>query len=139
MAQWIGDRLDLPFESVQELDVSVVGGEVSVSAGASARVEVEVLEGPEIEVSYERGRLRISHRAPSTILGKLLGNVKASVAVVVPEATPASIETVGADLFVAGLRAATTATTVSGDLTATGLDGRLALKTVSGELDVQDV
>jgi hypothetical protein len=37
MAQWVGDRLDLPFEGVQELEVVTVGGSVNVAAGTAAR------------------------------------------------------------------------------------------------------
>lgn len=140
MVQWVGDRLELTFETVHELDVDVVGGEVTVAAGAGpARVEVEVLDGPEVEVMFSAGRLQIVHSPLATLLGRMLGRVRVHVSVVVPEGTPTTIRTVSADVFAAGLRATTTVATTSGELTATALDGHVALRSVSGDIDVQEI
>jgi DUF4097 and DUF4098 domain-containing protein YvlB len=137
MARWEGADLDLTIGDVERLDVRIVGGEVTVSGGAGpARVEVEVLQGPDAEVSISGGVLRVEHEPERTVFG-ILRNAKVVVTVVVPEATPSSVRTVSADAFVAGITADCSITTVSGRLTATGLDGEIKLKTVSGALEVQ--
>ncbi|MEA3077282.1 MAG: hypothetical protein QOF60_2190 [Actinomycetota bacterium] len=138
MARWDGAELDLTIGDVERLDVQIVGGEVTVSGGAGpARVEVEVLQGPDAEVSISGGVLRVVHEPERTLLGIVRGNVKAIVTVVVPEATATAVRTVSGDAFVAGIAAACSITTVSGRLTATGLDGEVRLKTVSGAIEVQ--
>jgi DUF4097 and DUF4098 domain-containing protein YvlB len=138
MARWDGADLDLTIGDVERLDVQIVGGEVTVSAGSGpARVEVEVLQGPDAEVSISGGVLRVAHGPDRTLLGIVRGSVKAVVTVVVPETTPTAVRTVSGDAFIAGITADCSVTTVSGRLTATGLDGEVRLKTVSGAIEVQ--
>jgi hypothetical protein len=137
MAQWTGDRLDLSFEHVDELDIRIIAGEANVTTGEGpARVEVEVFRGPPAEVRIEGGKLSVLHQPERSVLG-IMGGLKAIVSVVVPEETRASVRTVSADAFVAGLRAPTTVTTVSGAITATGLDGDITLRSVSGDVEAQ--
>jgi hypothetical protein len=138
MARWEGADLDLTIGDVERLDVQIVGGEVTVSGGAGpARVEVEVLQGPDAQVSVSGGVLRVVHEPERSLLGIVRGNVKAIVTVVVPEGTPTAVRAVSGDAFVAGIAADCSITTVSGRLTATGLDGEVRLKTVSGAIEVQ--
>src|SRR5689334_18407938 len=67
MAHYEGDRLDLELEDVDELEVRIVAGEVTVTAGSGSsdgggvRLEVEVLRGPPIEVDLVGGRLLVEH------------------------------------------------------------------------------
>ncbi len=87
------------------------------------------------------GTLRIEHRAEST-WGKLVTGgfrIEANVAVTVPEGLPVRIETVSADVFVAGTRSESTVTTVSGRVTGTALAGETVLRTVSGDVEAQDL
>lgn len=139
-----GDRLDLELEGVHELDVRLVGGEVTVTAGgsgATVRLEVDVVRGPAVVVDLSDGRLFVEHQ-PIRTLGNLLGggaNVCANVSVIVPEETVTNIRTVNGDVFVGGITSATSITTVSGRITGTGLDGEVGLRSVSGDVDVQGV
>ena len=145
MAQYEGDRLDLELERIDELDVRIVAGEVTVTARSGeeggVRLEVEVLRGPPIEVDVHHGRLVVEHQPVKTWSSLLSGslNVEANVSVLVPEGTDTRIRTVSGDVFVAGVRSSTSVSTVSGLITATGLDGEVGLRSVSGDLDVQGV
>jgi hypothetical protein len=141
-----GDRLDLELDDVAEVDVRIIGGEVTVTAAGrettAVRLEVEVLRGPAVVVDVRDGVLVVEHQ-PVRSLGSLLsgemGGVRANVSVIVPEGTETRVRTVSGDVFVAGIRSTTSLTTVSGRITATGLDGDVGLRSVSGDIDVQGV
>jgi hypothetical protein len=147
MTSYRGDRLDLDLEGVHRLDVRIVAGEVNVSASStvasgSARVEIDVVRGPDVDVVLDDdGTLVVEHRPVRSLSGLLAGEIgaQARVTVVVSPATPTHVRTVSADAFVSGLGAGTSVVTVSGAITATGLDGEVTLRTVSGDLEVQDV
>ncbi|HUP86679.1 MAG TPA: DUF4097 family beta strand repeat-containing protein [Acidimicrobiales bacterium] len=140
-----GDRLDLELEEIAEVDVRIVAGEVSVTAGGreatSVRLEVEVLRGPPVGVDVHDGVLVVEHQPLRSITRLLSGEmgVRANVSVIVPEGTETRVRTVSGDVFVGGIRSVTSLTTVSGRITATGLDGEVGLRTVSGDIDVQGV
>ena len=144
MAHYEGDRLDLELEDVDELDVRIVAGEVTVTARAGetgVRLEVEVLRGPPVEVDLVGGRLLVEHQPMKTWSSLLSGTVRAeaNVSVLVPEGTDTKVRTVSGDVFVGGIRSSTSVSTVSGTVTATGLEGDVGLRSVSGDLDVQGV
>ena len=146
MSTYRGDRLQLDLTDIEQLDVRIVGGEVNVTAsssqqGGTARVEVDVLRGPEVSVDVRDGTLVVEHQPVRTLGGLLSGTLaaEATVAVVVPEGTPVRVRSVSGHVFAAGTAVATSLTTVSGRITATGLDGDTSLKTVSGDLEVQGV
>ena len=150
MAHFEGDQLALELEDIHEVDVRIVGGEVSITAARDedegpatrpVRLEVEVLRGRPIDVSVEDGVLVVEHH-PARGLGGLLNgdlSIRASVTVVVPEATDVRARAVSGDVFAGGIRSSTSLSTVSGRITATGLDGEVGLRTVSGDIDVQGV
>ena len=148
MTSYEGDRLDLELEDIHEVDVRIVGGEVSITAGAregeartSVRLEVEVHKGPDVEVTVEDGVLVVQHQ-PVRSLGNLLSgdlSVRANVSVIVPEGTEVRARAVNGDVFVGGIRSSSSVSTVSGRITATALDGEVGLRTVSGDIDVQGV
>ena len=145
MTHYEGDRLELELDDIREVDVRIVGGEVSITAGAreatSVRLEVEVLKGPDVEIDAEDGVLSVQHQPVKSLGGLLSGDmaVKAIVSVIVPEGTETRVRTVSGDVFVGGIRSASSLTTVSGRITATGLDGEVGLRTVSGDIDVQGI
>ena len=147
MTTYRGDRLALELAEVTRLDIRIVAGEVNVTAstgapGGPARLEVEVLRGPDVDVELtDDGTLVVDHQPVRSITDLIAGRLscKANIAVVVPEGTPTHVRTVSADAFVGGILGGTSITTVSGRITATALDGEVALKTVSGDLDVQRV
>ena len=147
MARYEGDRLALELDDIHEVDVRIVGGEISITAAAGdratspARLEVDVLKGPGVEVTVEDGLLLVLHQ-PVRTLGRLLNgdlSVRASVTLVVPERSDVRARAVSGDVFVGGIRASSSLSTVSGRITATGLDGEVGLRTVSGDIDVQGV
>ena len=145
MAHYEGDRLELELDGIREVDVRIVGGEVSITAGArestAVRLEVEVTRGPDVEVEADGGVLAVQHQ-PLRSVGSLFNgdlSVGAIVSVIVPEGTEARVRTVSGDVFVGGIRSSTSLTTVSGRITATALDGEVGLRTVSGDIDVQGV
>lgn len=147
MTSYQGDRLELDLEGVHRLDVRIVAGEVNVSAstaatGGPARLEVDVVRGPDVDVELDdEGTLVVEHR-PVRSLSRLLGGefgAQATVTIIVPAATPTQVRTVSADAFVAGIEAGTSVATVSGRITVTGLDGDVNLRTVSGDVEAQDV
>ena len=145
MTHYEGDRLELELEEVREVDVRIVGGEVSITAGGSetqtVRLEVEVSKGPDIEVDVEDGVLAVQHQPVRSLGGLLNGDmsVRAIVSVIVPEGTDVRVRTVSGDAFVGGIRSSSSVSTVSGRITATGLDGEVGLRSVSGDIDVQGV
>ena len=148
MAHYEGDRLDLELSDIDELDVRIVGGEVSVTArsgsrddGDGVRLEVDVLRGPPVEVDVHDGVLIVEHQPVKTWSTLLSGTIRveANVSVLVPESTVTKIRTVSGDVFVGGVRSSTSVSTVSGTVTATGLEGDVGLRSVSGDLDVQGV
>ena len=146
MTTYEGDRLELELDDIHEVDVRIVGGEISITAGGAeatttVRVEVDVLKGPDVEVTVEDGVLVVQHQPPRS-LGSLFGagpSMQASVTLLVPERTDVRARAVSGDVFVAGIRASSSISTVSGRITATGLDGEVGLRTVSGDIDVQGV
>lgn len=145
MTHYEGDRLELELEDVHEVDVRLVGGEVSITAcgreSTSVRLEVEVLRGPDVEVDVVEGVLVVAQQ-PVKTLGALLNGdlaVRANVTLIVPEGTDVRARTVSGDVFVAGIRSSSSLTTVSGRITATALDGEVGLRTVSGDIVVQGV
>ena len=145
MTRYQGDRLELELEGIHEVDVRIVGGEVSITAGArettSVRLEVEVLKGPDVEVGCDGGVLVVQHQPIRSLGGLLNGDlsVRANVSVIVPEGTEVRARAVSGDVFVGGIRSSSSLTTVSGRITATGLEGEVGLRTVSGDIDVQGV
>ena len=145
MTTYEGDRLELELDDIREVDVRVVGGEISITAGGreatSVRLEVDVRKGPDVEVTVEDGVLLVQHQ-PVRSLGSLFSTgpaMHANVTLLVPEGTDVRARAVSGDVFVAGIRAASSISTVSGRITATGLDGEVGLRTVSGDIDVQGV
>ena len=144
MSSYEGDRLELELEDIHEVDVRIVGGEISITAGggtASARLEVEVLRGPDAEVRVDGGVLVVEHQ-PVRTLGNLLNgdlSTRANVSVIVPEGTEVRARAVNGDVFVGGIRSSSSVSTVSGRITATGLEGEVGLRSVSGDIDVQGV
>jgi hypothetical protein len=144
MAHYEGDRLELELEDVDDLDVRIVAGEVTVTARSGetgVRLEVEVLRGPPVDVDVSGGRLLVEHQPVKTWSSLLSGTmrVEANVSVLVPEGTETKVRTVSGDVFVGGIRSSTSVSTVSGTITATGLDGEIGLRSVSGDLGVQGV
>lgn len=145
MTHYEGDRLELELDEVDEVDVRIVGGEVSITAGSSAattvRLEVEVARGPHVDVEIGEGVLAVQHQPVRSLGGLLNGDlsVRATVSVIVPENTDVRVRTVSGDVFVGGIRASCSLSTVSGRITATALDGEVGLRSVSGDIDVQGV
>lgn len=142
-----GDRLALELEDVHEVDVRIVGGEISITstsgeaAATAVRLDVEVRRGPDVEVTVEDGVLLVQHQPVRSLGGLLSGDlsVRAHVTIVVSDGTVVRARAVNGDVFVGGVRASSSLSTVSGRITATALGGEVGLRTVSGDIDVQGV
>lgn len=137
-----------PQDRVRELRVRVVGGRVDVVVGedgdGGATVDVGVVRGRPLEVSWRDGVLDVGH--PQLRWDSLLDRVRGAlgredeveVTVTVPRQVALSLGTVTADGFVSGTAGNASVRTVSGTLVLDGLRGAVTARTVSGRIDVRD-
>jgi hypothetical protein len=145
--QWVvseGQSRVIDLDAVQSLRVGIVGGSVDIVGHdePTARVEVHRVEGRDLTVKLEQGRLSISH--PRVSWDDVWESVKALVGVrarvelsiVVPRQVALSLGQVNASALVSGLASAATLSTVSGPLQVESHTGGLELNTVSGDVEV---
>lgn len=136
---FFGDELDIDLDEVEEVEIRVVGGEVSVTAGDRAHLEAEVSRGPDFSASLDHGLLIVAHEPQRRLKGLVTVDARITVALTVPPDVPVRIRVVTAEVVVAGMHAGMSVATVSGDVTGAGLRGTITVRTVSGEVDLRDV
>lgn len=130
-----GLRLDV--EALEEADLRLVGGEVSLAGTSSPpRLEVDGVTGETVVVRLDDGVLTVE-QAP-TWSGRL-ERPRAAVALTVPPTAGVRVRTESAALVAAGLAGHMSFTTVSGELTGTCLSGDVRARTVSGEVALDGV
>lgn len=139
-----GDTRVIDLDAVTVLRVGIVGGSVDIVGHdePTARVEVHRVEGRDLTVTLEQGRLSISH--PKVSWDDVWESVKALVGVrarvelsiVVPRQVALSPGQVNASALVTGLRSRASLSTVSGALQVESHQGDLDLNTVSGDVEV---
>lgn len=164
MARWHGDLIRTALARVAEVEIDLVGGELTVtSTEGPTKVDVEVLAGPPAAVTLENGVLCIRHGHPGAMTPSLAnqpgpslrgrrsaswveaagrvmaGRQAAAVTVAVPASTPATISAVSADLTVAGLGRGVRVSGVSAAIVLESIAGGLRVRTVSGEVEAQHI
>ncbi|MGI8793670.1 MAG: DUF4097 family beta strand repeat-containing protein [Acidimicrobiales bacterium] len=141
MAGFNGDELDLEFGVVASVEVVVVGGEVSVTAGGGpVRVTGIVIEGDPVKVSLDHGSLRVSHSVAKHLLDQMRGSMTATahISVVAPPDVTVKVRSVSADVLIAGFTEPPAVATVSGSVTVSEVGG-LTASTVSGPVEAQAI
>jgi DUF4097 and DUF4098 domain-containing protein YvlB len=137
--QQLIERLEVELDDVTEVEVAIVGGELSIAEGdGPLRLQAEVLDGPPVAVDCSGGVVRIRHQ-DRTLGGLIVRRMRANVRLRVPTGTPVRAAVVSADMLLDGLTGPVSANTVSGDVTATALTGSVQLRTVSGDVGLQHV
>lgn len=159
MAEWqVRDHQEFTFDGVAEVHVSLIGGDLEMTAGTGpARLEVRVLAGEPVRVRHDNGDLEVEQRR-RRIGGRGRAEMehRAMVRLVVPAEVTASIRTVTAGVLVAGIAGRVDiqgvtgevllerlagdlrARTVSGGVEASGVGGRVTVNTVSGDVTLSD-
>ena len=154
MEKWIvhpGETRVIDLESVRELKVGLVGGQIDVIAHdePSARIEVHGVTVKDLRIEMNDGRLEIDH--PQLRWDNFLevfrnfgaGGPRAEVSVAVPRAVALTLGVVSASALVSGLRTDARLNTVSGDIIVDGLVGdvtvtgavtKASIDTVSGAM-----
>lgn len=139
-----GESRVIDLDAVTALRVGIVGGSVDIVGHdePTARVEVHRVEGRDLSVTLEQGRLSISHPRVSwddvwESVKALVGvRAKVELSILVPRHVALSLGQVSASALVSGLAARATLSTVSGPLQVESHRGDLDLNTVSGDVEV---
>lgn len=147
MQERVSDTLETDvLEPVDRVVVRVVAGEVTVTTGATTRVEVRRESGTEVEVSVRHGTLSVSQ--PDKRLSPLERFVRAvsggqrqrcSVAIAAPPEATVDVVAVSAPVVVSGSQTGTHVKTVSGDITLSQIGNAVDVKTVSGDIEAKDI
>lgn len=140
----ISDSRTLDFDAVDTLDVRIVNGTVNVvgTEDPTARIEVEVVHGPPVHVTFTGGRLVVAYddlpwKGFLKWLDRKGWNRKAVVTARVPAGVALTVGVVGANAVVSGVRGRTELRGVSGHSTLAGLSGEVSADTVSGAVEAQ--
>ncbi len=139
-----GQSRVIDIDAVASLRVGIVGGSVDIVGHdePTARVEVHRVEGRDLSVTLEQGRLSISHPRVSwddvwESVKALVGvRAKTELSIVVPRHVALSLGQVSASALVSGLRSRASLSTVSGAVQVESHEGDLDLNTVSGDVEV---
>ncbi|MDQ1123621.1 DUF4097 family beta strand repeat-containing protein [Microbacterium trichothecenolyticum] len=150
MEKWIihpGETRVIDLESLRELKVGLVGGQIDVIAHdePDARVEVHRVTVKDLRIEMVDGRLEIDH--PQLRWDNFLevfrnfgaGGPKAEISVAVPRTVALTLGVVSASALVSGLRTDARLNTVSGDIIVDGLTGDVTLNAVSGDVQVREL
>ncbi|GAA1421677.1 DUF4097 family beta strand repeat-containing protein [Agrococcus citreus] len=145
--RWVigeGQTRVIDLDAVTALRVGIVAGSVDIVAHdePTARVEVHRVEGRDLTVTLEQGRLSISHPRMSwddvwQSVKALVGvRAKVELSILVPRDVALSLGQVSASALVTGLGSSATLSTVSGPIQVASQRGDLELNTVSGDIEV---
>jgi hypothetical protein len=145
--RWVigeGQTRVIDLDAVTALRVGIVAGSVDIVAHdePTARVEVHRVEGRDLTVTLEQGRLSVSHPRMSwddvwQSVKALVGvRAKVELSILVPRDVALSLGQVSASALVTGLGSSATLSTVSGPIQVASHRGDLELNTVSGDLEV---
>jgi DUF4097 and DUF4098 domain-containing protein YvlB len=143
----VEDALETSIEDeVKKVVVRTVAGEVTVTAGATARIDVRRESGSAVDVRVNGGILHVMQpdfdTAPLERFIKWFTEGRrhrCTVAITVPSEATIDVTTVSAPVVVSGFRRGTRVKTVSGDVTLGALAERVDVKTVSGDVEAKGI
>lgn len=141
----VKDSLSVDLDDVHRVVVSIVSGEVTVTAGEQPHLDVRRESGDEVHVRCGEGLVHVAQPdASSSGLARLLTLVgtrreRCTVAITAPPGAKLEITTVSAPIVASGFTGGARIKTVSGDVTLSKLADKVDVKTVSGDVDAKDV
>jgi hypothetical protein len=142
----VDDELSTELEGVRRVVVRVIAGEVTVTAGPAARIEVRRESGSAVDVRLIDGVLQVMQPDADTApLERIIKwftegrRHRCTVAITAPPEASVDLTTVSAPVVVSGFRGGTRVKTVSGDVTLSALAERVDVKTVSGDVEAKGI
>lgn len=145
LEKWIihpGETRVIDIESVRDLKISLIGGQIDVVAHdePGVRIEVHAVTIKDLRIEISGDLLEIDH--PQLRWDNFLevfrnfgsSGPKAEISVAVPREVALSLGVVSASALVAGLRNDARLNTVSGDIIVDGLTGDVTVNAVSGDV-----
>jgi hypothetical protein len=147
MDTWkVSDELSCDLGEVTKVVVKIVAGEVNVTAGPVAHIDVRHESGDEVTVELRNGTLFVAQPDPdSSPLDRFVRMLtsarrhRCTVAITAPPSCNVKVTTVSADVVASGFQGGTNLITVSGDVTLMNLRNQVDVKTVSGDIDAKDI
>ena len=144
--QRVTDSLSMDLEGIDRVIVSIVAGEVTVTAGEQAHVDVRRESGDEVHVRYGDGLIHVAQPDPTTSgLDRIINlfgtgrRQRCTVAITAPPHAKIEVSTVSAPIVASGFDGGSRIKTVSGDITLSKLSTKVDVKTVSGDVDAKDL
>ena len=144
--QTVAESLSMDLEGIDRVVVSIVAGEVTVTAGEHARVEVRRESGDEVHVRHGEGLIHVAQPDPSSSgwdrLMHLVGSgrrQRCTVAITAPPHAKVDLTTVSAPIVASGFDGGARVKSVSGDITLSKLSTKVDVKTVSGDVNAKDL
>ncbi|MEX0152726.1 DUF4097 family beta strand repeat-containing protein [Microbacterium sp. LMI1-1-1.1] len=150
LEKWIvrpGETRVIDLETVREMKIGLVGGQVDIVAhdDPGARIEVHNVTVKDLRIEMTGDKLEIDH--PQLRWDNFLevfrnfgsGGPKAEISIAVPRSVVLTLGVVSASALVAGLRSDAKLNTVSGDIIVDGLVGDVGLNAVSGDVHVREL
>jgi hypothetical protein len=147
MGNWrVEDELQTDLEDVRRVVVKIVAGEVTVTAGSTAHIDVRRDSGGEVDIQLVDGTLNVlqpdSNMAPLERFIKWFTEGRrhrCTVAITAPADASVDVVTVSGHVVVSGFAEGTRVKTVSGDVTLSTLADHVDVKTVSGEVQAKGI
>jgi len=144
--EMVKDSLSVDLEDVDRIIVSIVAGEVTVTAGERPHLDVRRESGDEVHVRYGEGLVHVAQPDPTHSgfdrLMSLFGSgrrQRCTVAITAPPGAKIDLTTVSAPIVASGFQGGSRIKTVSGDVTLSKLGDKVDVKTVSGDVDAKNV
>lgn len=146
MESWrVTDALSTEFpQDVSKVVIRVVAGDVTVTSGPRAAIDVRRESGADVTVELNNGTLFVSQPdpdlAPIARFFKMFtdgSRHRCTVSITAPPSTEIGVTTVSAPVVVGGFSGDTKVKAVSGDVTLHGLGGEVDVTTVSGAIEAK--
>jgi DUF4097 and DUF4098 domain-containing protein YvlB len=142
----VDDSLELDLENADRVVVSIVAGEVTVTAGDRTHVEVRRESGDKVHIRHGDGLVHVAQPDPTTSGFDRIMNLfgtgrrqRCTVAITAPPTAKIDIRTVSAPIVASGFDGGSKIKSVSGDVTLSKLGTKVDVKTVSGDVDAKDI
>lgn len=147
MEVWkVSDDLSVDLEGVDKVVVRMVAGDLTVTCGEQAHVDVRRESGTDVTVELSGGTLFVSQPEPEMAPIERFFKYftegrrhRASVAIVAPPGCKIDLSTVSSDVVASGFTGGSKVKTVSGDVTLSDLQHEVDVKTVSGEIEAKNI